>query len=224
MNTNQIYAVLTGDIVSSSRVSPNQGDQVFARIKTVEGEVKKSFPGALVAAIDVFRGDSWQLVLQEPERFLRIALLFRAVLISSAGIDSRVSVGFGPVDYLPAANISTGNGLAFTLSGKGLRDIQQPVLMNLNFPSGSEKHLSGALNTIVSLLDLQVQRWTRKQAQAISGVLVGLTQQQIGDSWDPEPVSQQAISQHLDSAGWMHIQKGLLFVEEVLPGIFKQLV
>jgi hypothetical protein len=215
----EIYAVLTGDIVSSSRINQERGNRVLEEILSIEKDIKGRFPSSVHAGVDVFRGDSWQLVVRDPISALRIGLYFRAQLRSAAGMDSRVSIGFGTVDYLPAGEVSTGTGAAYTLSGMGLKDLLKPVRMKLKFTSEQTSSLARSLDTITGLMDLQVQRWTRKQAAASAGSLVGLTQEQIALNWKEEPVSQQAISQHLESAGWYQIRESLQFVETVLPEV-----
>ncbi len=217
----EIYAVLTGDIVSSSRINQERGNRVLEEILSIEKDIKGRFPSSVHAGVDVFRGDSWQLVVRDPISALRIALYFRAQLRSAAGMDSRISIGFGTVDYLPAGEVSTGTGAAYTLSGMGLKDLLKPVRMKLKFTSEQTSSLTRSLDTITGLIDLQVQRWTRKQAAASAGSLVGLTQEQIALDWEDEPVSQQAISQHLESAGWYQIRESLQFVETVLPEVLK---
>jgi hypothetical protein len=213
------YGVLTGDIVSSSRINSERGDRVLEELQAAENRVKAHFPFSVHAGIDVFRGDSWQLVTQDPLSALRIAVLFRALLLSSAAMDSRVAIGYGRVDYLPEQDVSTGTGEAYTLSGMGLKELFKPVRMKLIFPLAQRSILTRSLDTIAGLIDLQVQRWTQKQAEAVAGALVGLTQQQIAQSWVKDPVSQQAISQHLESAGWYQVKESLRFVEAALSSL-----
>jgi hypothetical protein len=208
-------------VISSSRIKSDRENPILGWIQGAESTIRQGFPQSLYARVDIFRGDSWQLVLKQPSQCLRIALLFRTILQSTAGIDTRIAIGIGPVDFLPQDNISTGTGTAFTLSGKGLQRIQDTVRMSIDLPQGPEEGHEGALNTVLNLIDLQAQRWTRKQAQAVSGALLDKTQQQIADCWTPEPVSQQAISQHLDSAGWTQIRQGVEFVEDTLIAIFE---
>jgi hypothetical protein len=215
------FGVLTGDIVSSSRANIDRGDRVLEEILAANTKIKAHFPSSVHADIDIFRGDSWQLVARDPLSALRIAIFFRALLHSSADMDSRVAIGYGKVDYLPDKDVSTGTGEAYTLSGLGLKDLLRPVRMMMKFPRDLVSELTMSLDTISSLIDLQVQRWTQKQAEAVAGALVGLTQQQIADSWVEEPVSQQAISQHLDSAGWHQIKGSLQFVEAALISVFR---
>lgn len=219
MAEDRIIAVLTGDIVDSSRLQGVNVQPVSVLIEHAGKWIKERFQAAIHARIDVFRGDSWQMVVRDPAIAVRVGLYFRVLLRTLYGIDSRVSIGFGGVDFLPLENISTGAGQAFTLSGQGLEACLKPARMNLSFPP-LERDLDGqGLNTILRLIDLQVSDWTPGQSQAVAGALIDLTQVEIAASWQPEPVSQQAISQHLEKAGWFQIKDALRYLEKVLPVI-----
>jgi hypothetical protein len=220
MEESRIYAVITGDIVGSTRLKNNQGGQLAALILAAGEKTRSHFAEKIHAEIDIFRGDSWQLVISDPAYALRIGLFLRASLQTTkimGQMDTRFSIGFGEIDYLPEKQISTGSGDAFSLSGKGLENCKKPVRLTLQFPYALQTSHTLALNLITQLIDLQVQRWTQKQAEAVSGALIGLTQQEIAENWVDEPVSQQAISQHLEGAGWSQIRESLDFFEASLP-------
>jgi hypothetical protein len=91
-------------------------------------------------------------------------------------LDSRISIGIGAIDYLPEKNVSMGNGQAFRLSGEGLESLPRYSRMSLTFPNQYQAVLPQALDVIAQLVDLQMQRWTGKQAEAVSGALINLTQ------------------------------------------------
>jgi len=215
----QTYAVLTGYIVASSQRSP-EGQRLLPEVVYgVSREVKEHFEEAFHSEIDVFRGDSWQMVIIQPKDALRIGCFLRSRIQSEPSyrhLDSRISIGIGAIDYLPEKNVSTGNGQAFRLSGEGLESLPGHSRMSLNFPNQHQAVLPQALNVIVQLMDLQMQRWTGKQAEAVSGALINLTQKEIATSWVREPVTQQAISQHLEGAGWIQMKSGLSYVERVI--------
>lgn len=220
MSDPQTYAVLTGDIVASSQRSL-EGQRLLPEVvHRVSVEIKDHFAKAFHSEIDVFRGDSWQMVITRPQDALRIGCFIRSRMQSEPGyrhLDSRISIGFGTIDYLPEKNVSTGNGQAFRLSGEGLESLPSYSRMSLSFPNEHQAALPQALEVIVQLMDLQMQRWTGKQAEAVSGALINLTQKKIARSWVREPVTQQAISQHLEGAGWVQINGGLSYVESVVP-------
>ena len=212
-------AVLTGDIVDSSGLQRVDEKPVSALLELTGRQLETQFTSAIHGQIDTFRGDSWQLVVLDVEKTVRIGLYFRALLRSMYWIDSRVSIGFGKVDYLPQDNISTGTGEAFTLSGQGLEECRRPIKMNISIPKQGLNLDGQALKTIIQLIDLQAGRWTRGQSQAVAGALLDFTQAEIAANWQPEPISQQAISQHLENAGWVQINNALSYLEKSIPAI-----
>lgn len=219
MATGWVIAVITGDIVDSSGSEWIEKRPVSVVIARAGRDVKDHFQSAIHAQIDVFRGDSWQMVVREPAIAVRVGLYFRALLRANYSIDSRVSIGFGEVEFLPLDDISTGTGPAFTLSGKGLEECRKPARMNISFPFQTETFDGQAVKIITRLIDLQAGRWTPGQSRAVAGALLGLTQVEIAASWQPEPISQQGISQHLENAGWTQINAALRYLEEALPSI-----
>lgn len=220
MASGRIYAVLTGDIVDSSRLGEVISEPISQILERTGKKVTGHFQSAIQGPIDVFRGDSWQMVVSDPAKAIRIGLLFRAFLRAESGSDSRVSIAFGEIDYLPLENISTGTGQAFTLSGQGLEGNLREGRMNLTIPSLMGTLEGQGLEIITQLIDLQVGGWTKAQSQAAAGALIDLTQADIAGSWQPEPVSQQAISQHLENAGWTQIKNALVYLEEVLAELY----
>mgnify|MGYP001135876825 CR=1 FL=1 len=212
-------AVLTGDIVDSSGLERVAEQPVSVLLDNAGNRVDQGFQNRVHGTIDVFRGDSWQMVVNEPAIAIRVGIYFRALLRANYGIDSRISIGFGGVDFLPLKNISTGTGEAFTLSGQGLEACLKPTRMNLSFPPGTQNLVGKGLIVITQLLDLQLRRWTQGQSQAVAGALLNLTQAEIAANWQPEPISQQAVSQHLENAGWTQIKNSLLYLERTIPAV-----
>lgn len=220
MAADRIFAVLTGDIVDSSALQESQSGPPSLILEGVGQRIQARYQHAVQNPIDVFRGDSWQLVVSQPARAMRIALLFRTLLRAEYGIDSRVSIAFGEIDFLPQENISTGTGQAFSLSGQGLEVNLKSARMTLIVPSLVGSLEGQGLEIITQLIDLEVGRWTPSQARAVAGALLDQTQIEIAADWQPEPVSQQAISQHLENAAWGLIKNALSYLEEVLEELY----
>ncbi|QBG46298.1 hypothetical protein EGM51_02355 [Verrucomicrobia bacterium S94] len=97
MNTpisqSEMYAVLTGDIVGSSALSPEEHRQVVRTVKAVS----EVFPDAVIGSVDFFSGDSWQLLVSDCSRSLAVALYVRAGLKREKrlAVDSRISIAWG---------------------------------------------------------------------------------------------------------------------------------
>ena len=137
-----------------------------------------------------------------------MALFFRALIrisLPDDGIDSRIAIGFGSIDFIPGDAISSGDGEAYRLSGEGLESLKKTFRMGLFFPDRHRTPLTNALDVIVQLLDREVGKWTEAQSESVAGALLGLTQQAIASNWVAREVTQQAIAQHLGRAGWSAI-------------------
>ncbi|MFO8080031.1 MAG: hypothetical protein R6V07_06960, partial [Armatimonadota bacterium] len=66
MSDERLYAVLSGDIVESRRYI-EKGPALRDAIKAAYGECAQEFDGlAEMPAVDVFAGDSWQIMAQSP--------------------------------------------------------------------------------------------------------------------------------------------------------------
>jgi len=209
------YAVITGDIVDSSKLSKAQRKLLPGLIAKASSETSQAFPAAVPLTVDVFRGDGWQLLVSDVTRSLRVGLYFRAVLRSAAergrGLDTRVAVAVGTVDFV-GERVSQGDGEAYRLSGRTLEDMPRKQRLLLALPAGNETE---ALAIIVRLIDVLAQGWTGKQALAVRGALRGWTQEKIAKEW-PESISQQAVTKHLDGAQWPALEAALLYVENNL--------
>jgi hypothetical protein len=214
-----LHAVLTGDIVGSSRLSAEERLRLHSRFAENAHKLQAQFGGRILHKPEIVRGDSWQFAVAKPEDSLRMALFFRALIrisLPNKGIDSRIAIGFGNIDFLPAGDISSGDGEAYRLSGEGLESLKT-YRMGLFFPDRLQTNLTHALDVIVKLLDREAGKWTEAQSESIAGALLGLTQQAIASDWVAREITQQAIAQHLDRAGWSTIELGLTFFERTLP-------
>lgn len=210
-SSDKLFAVLTGDIVKSGKLSP---DELQAVKNSLEKAVKKLDQLAqadnkpiVQGTIDFYRGDGWQLLLSFPKYSLRTALFLRAFLKMHNNIDTRISVGIGPVSSINHHQISQSIGTAFELSGNALDDLKTRKRMIIAFPYYMEgKHDS--LISVVELCDAIVQKWTAKQAEAISWALRGLTQDEIADKFHPS-IKSQSVGKHLRSACWYALEPAL---------------
>lgn len=210
LKSNKIYSVMTGDIISSGQLKTSHKSTIPDILKNVTKQAKKAFPGTILYDISIFRGDSWQLVIDKPEQALRLALYFRASLISrsdSSRIDTRIGIGIGKIDYLPEENISAGNGEAFLLSGEALEVINKKQTLHLRHTNAKKE---AYFNIILGLIDTISQDWSSKQARAVKGALQGMSQSEIATIWQPE-ISQQSVTRHLNRAGWQNLVRALDF-------------
>ena len=212
----KLYAIITGDIVASSLLSSNKRKVLHKVMVDSSKVLQDEFKDAVPMGVDIFRGDSWQIILSKPAKALRLALFYKAILrakMESHRFDTRMAIALGHVDFIPGNRVSEGYGEAYQLSGKALESMPKASNMSFVFP-GME--LEKVLNVVIQLIDSISSRWSDRQALAVTGALRGWKQEKIAEKLWKKKVSQQAVAQHLSRAGWYPVEKGILFFEQCL--------
>ncbi len=208
----KLYAVITGDIVKSSELDDATRRELFDAMQKIGGELVKWFGKEVMPyPLDIFSGDSWQLLLANPARALDAALFYRVSLIAAMGakkserkVDTRMVIAIGEVDFVPGTRVSEGEGWAFRESGRALAEKKAPHLMRLQ-----AQYRTGHFRPehAVTLLDIILHdRLTAPRALAIKGALMGLSSNDIARSWTP-PISRSAVTKHLRSSHWEFIKE-----------------
>lgn len=216
METGKIYAVLTGDLIGSSRFRIQQREGVLSNLKDSFQEIS---PEIIESPFVVFRGDSFQGVLTRPEEALKAALIIRASLLSKfkgkrTHLDARIAIGIGTIDYLPRDQVGEGDGEAFRNSGPELDRMkkgEQNLVIRTPWAEINEE-----LGIECALFDALIQRWTKEQAEAIAYQLpkrVFLAQDQVIIQEITQEIiakflniSQSALSQRLKTGGYWAVQ------------------
>lgn len=157
--------------------------------------------------VDIFSGDSWQVLLTNPGKTLAAGLLYRAHLRSSGlKCDTRFVVGIGAIDFVPGKNVSEGDGEAFRLSGQLLREGLRKRRMAF---AAHDLQATHQWDLAFDLIDsLASQHWSEKQALAMTGALRGWKQEDIGTLWSPR-IEQPSVNRSLKSAGWSSISRAI---------------
>ena len=195
MRDMDIKAVITGDIVRSEQIELNKRDLLLHVLQeTVESLQNKS-----PMSMELFRGDSFQIVLEKPEMSLEVASMIRAGLKSNTPADSfgvwdaRISIGIGTIDYL-GDRVVTSDGEAFRLSGRGLDAMEKSRLVIKTCWQEVNEELDAGL----AFVDDLITGWSVNQAKAIFlSMGKGLSQSNIANSIAK---SQQNVSKTLTSA------------------------
>jgi len=193
-----IHAVLTGDIVNSTRMEPALEEELLNELKRI------LFP----YEFEFYRGDSFQAYMREPHQSLRVALSCRAVTVSRTTdgeepvpFDVKISIGLGKV-IVPVTTLGTAKGEAFLLSGRAL-DEMNDTGRRLSIVTDNPLANIG-LQVMSDYLDAIFRDMTAKQAEVIAGLLYGGTQQEIAASLDK---SKSTVSQLVNSGGWPAIER-----------------
>ncbi len=202
------HAVLTGDIVGSSKLEPAELMALMQRLRDGAEQFARTFPGTVVGRLDVFSGDGWQMLMQDWRRSVRAAIYMRAVAKGDLEIeaDTRVAIGWGSVDAetLKPERISASTGEAFLLSGRALKAMKKQDRLAVD--CGDVADRGQLLRESLGLVDELTRRWTARQAMTLALALLGEGQAEIADGLGRK---QSTIHQSLHTAGWQGIE-GLL--------------
>lgn len=204
-----LYAVITGDIKNSTRLSSDELIRLPGVLKGIFNELNLFLEKKEQwLKYSIFRGDSFQLVTSPPAA-LEVVLFVRAGLRSSypkaiaASVDCRLAIALGTVGHL-SDNITESSGEAFNLSGLLLERMGKSVFMaaETQLPE-----LNAELNTELALCNELVVRWTYSQATLIPKLLNAETQTVIAGE---AGISQAAVAKKLQTMGWLAVEQLLL--------------
>ena len=198
-------AVLTGDIISSTKLTPHEVDTVMETIAQAADDISGWAGGTVVSGFARRGGDSWQIALNRSNLALRASLYVIARLRAMGPkFATRIAAasGQGDIPTQPGRDLNSAHGPAFTSSGRLLDAL-----------SGKMEHSgAGALGAAFCLADHIAQGWTPAQARAVAEMLPTdagprrLVAEKLG-------ISRQAVDQALHAAGFPAIQKALDEIE-----------
>ena len=202
----KIHAILTGDIVNSSRLLPREQKLFLDRLNQAFGNHPHEY----------YRGDSFQVYIDDPRQALKVSLQCRATAISFAKdyeaspYDVRISIGVGTVNR-PMKILLAATGEAFLLSGRNLDEISNTNI-RLIIVTGNELANAG-LAVLTDYINSIFEHMTPKQAEIISGLLAGNTQQSIAQQLSK---SKSTVHQLTVSGRWQEIEKLLQRFENLI--------
>ncbi len=184
----KMIAVITGDIINSARHSPQQWlPQLQAFLHTL---------GTAPNTWEIYRGDEFQLKLQQPEKALLIAFLIKSLLKKQPELDIRLGIGLGDENYTHP-HITQANGTAYLYSGRVFEQTKS-TKQNILFKSDNTS-FDDTLNLMLKLALTFMDNWSTVSAEMVYYKLNNPTkpQQEIAQEL---AVSQSTISQRLKRA------------------------
>ncbi len=168
---------------------------------------------------ELYRGDSFQGIVLQPEETLRYSLLIRTNLKKKdtpGGRDARIAIGIGKVDFI-AASISESDGEAFRNSGPVLDTLKEESIgLKIKTPWDQ---VNREFDVSLILADAIIKRWTEAQVEVISETLLGKTQLEIANQLG---ISQSAVNQRLMAASWNAISELIIRFNTIIKEIIKQ--
>jgi hypothetical protein len=191
-----IQAVLTADIVHSTKLSPPQEKKLIRRLRLVLSAYQFEF----------YRGDSFQVYVKDARTALETALLCRSAAIGTTldtknfTPDVRISIGIGKTKE-PTGALGAARGEAFVLSGRAFDKIAKSNTKLII--STSNELAAGGLEVVAAYANTIFNSMTGKQANVIFELLKGNSQQAVAQKLKK---SKSTISQHVTAGRWEEIK------------------
>ena len=158
-----IKGVITGDLVKSTNIAAEWRPSIMDALNACAAD----FAAVTPVRIEMYRGDSFQVIVDSAEFTLAVAIALRAKLkaitpADSSAWDARVSIGIGTISF-ESDNILTSDGEAFRLSGRAFDTIGKRRLSI----STAWKEMNDALELNTRFADEFISSWTAKQAKVV---------------------------------------------------------
>jgi hypothetical protein len=213
-----IRAVITGDLVQSKLFSTERQELLQTLTSILkESSVWDDPTRDSVVFSKIFRGDSFQGLVVNPENALKPMIYIKArllqVRINEQQVDVRLGLGIGPAENLNVQDIEASDGEAFRLSGKALDGLKasQQKYRRFSFLAADE-NLNPGLELLAAALDAITQSWSAEQAEAVSHWLRNRTQAEISRILN---VQQPAVQQRLRLAGHFALEAGMMYFKSL---------
>lgn len=225
-STGARVAVVTADIVQSTRYSPEDRRQLDRLLRSGFREMEKRFLEAVHTrmAFRITAGDEFQWVMSGVPRAFDALMYLRAIAASGGlkpPVRFRASIGVGGISVATRDNPYEEDGTAFVQSRHGLASMTKargPVRWTKLITG--EPDIDSAADAVLCLLDRMMQSWTAPQWEAIRWSLLGLKREEIAKKLG---IAHQNVTKRLHAASWLHFRVGRDFLyrllESAAPGI-----
>lgn len=204
--------VITADIVGSTKIPPESRGVLPLILKELVSQLQSL---GTDMHCEIYRGDSFQLVVDDCEKSPLIAVLMRVGLMRnnltpSEILDARMSLGIGRVTF-EADSVGQSDGEAFVLSGRNFDRIgKRKLLINT-----SEQSMNAELTVYAAILDDLLAGLSQAKSKVVFEHLFhpDFTMEKIGKELC---ITKQAVSQTYKSARVKIMDLILKRIEEIL--------
>ena len=207
--------VITGDVIGSQHIPLAEREKLTETLEGIPGALTGT--GITLSSADIFRGDSFQVVLKNPGEITDAAIMLRAwfrrnALADGTILDTRLGLGIGPVEFAnPSQSLS--DGTAFRLAAEALEKAYTDKLSQIWLKSQHLK-LDNHINAVFVAIEPILSGLTAAQSQSLWWSFHGLTQSEIAAKID---VAQSTVTRALHSAH----EKHLTFIRNYMRGIME---
>ncbi len=150
-------SILTGDIIKSRSI---KDPEIW--LSTLKEALTTSSQNT--AQWEIYRGDSFQLELENIVESLKAALYIKACIKTIKGLDVRIAIGIGEKTFTGKSVVES-NGEAFLFSGETLENLKKEKV-NLKIKTTNEQ-LNAELNLYFKLALTIMDNWTTNSAEIV---------------------------------------------------------
>jgi len=162
-----MQAVITGDIINSRNSATKETLEDLKLVLQNYGSSPRDW--------EIYRGDSFQLLVAAPADSLDVAMKLKAMLKTVQDRDGRMSIGIGEVSYRAAA-ITESNGDAFVRSGNRFDQLRK-TKTNLAIESPWDD-FNDEMKVCFSLALIAMDGWSQASAEFMVAQLADEDQSQ----------------------------------------------
>ena len=171
--------IITGDIIDSTSIPIEHRKDLLTAISVISEELQVFSP----LKCEIYRGDSFQIVVNRPEMAMLIAILLRAGLKSripkgsKQNWDARIAVGIGEMEFI-SDSILVSDGEAFRLSGREFDELgKRNLAIRTRWDDANEE-----LKISTAFADDIITNWTSSQSLVIyMSLAYQMTQKEIAE-------------------------------------------
>jgi len=212
-------AVITADIINSTKKS---NDFLKKIIQSIHDESNSLTKGDYqVEALEFWRGDSFQMLIKNPEDGVYIAFRIKTAINrildqiteTKRGqkiiADARISIGIGEAQG--TTPITESNEEAFILSGRGLENLKKEnKSLGIYTPW---KEINNEFDTECYLIQWISNKWSHASVSVIYEKLLGKTEREIARLLN---IKQSSVNERGESGCWSGIQKFINRYKEII--------
>ena len=205
-----IKGVITGDIVDSTLIPIECKPIITEVLNTVVAD----FSSSVMVSYEMFRGDSFQVVVDNKGFAISVAIAIRTALRANTPEgqktwDARIAIGIGEVSFQDSS-IVTSDGEAFRLSGREFDNLGKQRLAVVT----PWKEVNDELKLNTSFADDIISKWTIRQAEVVyARIFKNDTQKRLAEKFG---MSIQNISKHWNVAKGNLIQSYIEYSKEIM--------
>lgn len=209
-------AVITADIVNSTRIEESSRYLLIEEINKIIRDLQKLSP----LKCEMYRGDSFQVMVDDVKRCLEVAILIRlglkrSNLLEHGKLDARMAIGIGDISY-EHEQVILSDGEAFRLSGRTFEKLNKKrLLISTNINDVDEP-----LNVMLAFIDELLDGLSCTQSKYLyDSLLYKMSQMELANVYN---TSQPNIAKHLKSAKENLFRLFFDFAEKTLKSLEKK--